>query len=330
MFKKLSIVLSALFLVACGAEQAKNNVESTETLQVYTTIYPLAYFTEQIGSDHVEVSTILPAGSDPHNFEPTSKTMVDIADSDLFIFNGAQLEIFADKISSTLTNADVTVMEAADGIVFEENHKEEEHHHEEDEHSEDHHHEHDHDEDHSHDDHSHGDIDPHIWLDPLYAVQMAENIKESLIELKPEHKNKFENNFHELKERLLTLDEEFHEQISEAKRKELVVTHAAYGYWEQRYGIEQIAITGISPSDEPSQKKLEEIIEIVKEKNIGFILFEQNVQPKVAQVIQQEAGADILYLHNLSVLTEEEVEANEDYFTLMKRNLEVIDKALEE
>ena len=144
----------------------------------------------------------------------------------------------------------------------------------------------------------------------------------------PEHQTIFENNFEDLKNRLSHLDKEFNQQISQAERKELVVTHAAYGYWEQRYGIEQIAITGISPSDEPSQKKLEEIIEIVKEKKIEYILFEQNVQPKVATVIQQEAGADILYLHNLSVLTEEEIDNKEDYFTLMKRNLEVIDQAL--
>lgn len=342
MFKKLTIIFSVLILTACGVDQVESNDKNGEKLEIYTTIYPLAYFAEQIGTDYVDVSTILPAGSDPHNYEPTSKTMVDIANSDLFIFNGVQLEVFADKISTSLAEEDVVILEAAEGLEFDESlteddHKEHsheghDHHADDEEHA---HHEHANEENHNHDSHdeddhghSHGDIDPHIWLDPPYAVQMAENIKDSLVDLMPEHQTIFENNFEDLKNRLSHLDKEFNQQISQAERKELVVTHAAYGYWEQRYGIEQIAITGISPSDEPSQKKLEEIIEIVKEKKIEYILFEQNVQPKVATVIQQEAGADILYLHNLSVLTEEEIDNKEDYFTLMKRNLEVIDQAL--
>ena len=314
MLKKISIIFILIFLVACSGEVSETNT-TNQKLQVFTTIYPLAYFTEVIGDQYVDVSSILPAGSDPHNFEPTSKTMVDIAEADLFVFNGAELEVFAGKISSSLSNTDVTILEAADGIELGEAHSEEEHH----DHSED---------EEGHEGHNYGDIDPHIWLDPQYAVEMAENIKEALVTLQPEQENDFEDNYQALKERLLSLDEQFQEQLSQTKRKEIVVTHAAYGYWEERYGLEQIAITGISPSDEPSQKKLEEIIEFVKENAIEYILFEQNIRPKVAEVIQKEAGVDVLSLHNLSVLTEEDIEQKEDYFSLMEKNLVVLKKAL--
>lgn len=313
MFKKLSIILVFIFLVACNSEGNSNDT-TDQKLQVYTTIYPLAYFTEVIGDQYVEVASILPAGSDPHSFEPTSKTMVDIAEADLFVFNGAELEVYANKISESLRNTDVSILEAAEGIELVEVHSEEEHH--------------DHSNEEDHDGHSHGDIDPHIWLNPAYAMEMAANIKDSLIKLQPNQQEYFENNFQDLKQRLQSLDEKFQTELSQSKRKEIVVTHAAYGYWEERYGMKQIAITGISPSDEPSQKKLEEIIEFVEEQEIAYMLFEQNIRPKVAEVIQKEAGVDVLSLHNLSVLTEEDIENDEDYFSLMERNLEVLKKAL--
>ena len=107
------------------------------------------------------------------------------------------------------------------------------------------------------------------------------------------------------------------------------VTHAAYGYWEQSYGIEQIAITGVSSSQEPSQKQLERILDRVENNNIEYLLFEQNVEPKVAEVIQAETNVESLQLHNLSVLTDEDIENDETYFSLMERNLNVLTEALD-
>ena len=108
----------------------------------------------------------------------------------------------------------------------------------------------------------------------------------------------------------------------------MIVSHAAYGYWEEVYGIHQIPVTGLSPSDEPSQKELEKIIKMANEKQIKYILFEQNVTPKVAEIIQKEINAEPLYLHNLESLTKEDRKNGEDYFSLMRKNLETLDKAL--
>src|SRR5699024_1042758 len=214
--------------------------------------------------EYVEVETILPPGADPHNYEPTSKMMVDIAGSDMFLFNGANLETYAGKIESALSEEDVLVVEASHNVSLEEHiHPgEEESHNEEDEqHTGD---EHAHSSSDSDHDHSHGDQDPHIWLDPIRSIELARNIKDSFIELMPEQSEMFDENFHQLEDRLIALDEAFHEKLKNRSTNDILVTHAAYGYWEQSYGIEQVSIAGLSPSQEPSQKQIEEILEYVK------------------------------------------------------------------
>lgn len=351
----LFMLISGL-LVACGSEEQTQsepealtgNESEGEKLQIYTTLYPLEYFTNEIGGSYVDVTSILPAGADPHTYEPTSKTMVDIATADVFIYNGANLEAYAEKIQQALIDEDVKMLEATDGLDLSNNEHEHEEHADEEE-SEEHAHEEEETEEHADEEseeqhaheedetestedggHDHGDVDPHVWLDPILSIALAENIKTELVALMPEQEETFEANYQELVSRLESLDSNFHDTIETYEQNEILVAHAAYGYWEKAYGIEQLAISGITSSDEPSQKELENIIEQVKENDINYLFFEQNIKPKVATVIQQETGIESLELHNLSVLTEEDIENNYDYFTLMERNLKAIEKALAE
>ncbi|WP_240795491.1 metal ABC transporter solute-binding protein, Zn/Mn family [Aquibacillus halophilus] len=337
-FARLIVLLLIVVLSACGArdEVSSNSSGEVQLLTIYTSMYPLEYFASEIGGAHTDVISILPAGADAHTYEPTSKTMIDIASADAFIYNGAGLEAYAVKINQTLKDENVMIVEATNGIVLlGSNHEHED---EPDVHEEDaHEHEDgidDHEEDvHDHedkiDDHNHGDVDPHVWLDPIRAITLAENIKNVLIDIKPDATEDFEENFQDLKSRLEQLDEEFHSKLEAQERNKILVTHAAYGYWENAYGLEQIAINGLSPSDEPSQKKIENVIKLVDKHDINYLLFEQNVRPKVAEVIQSETGVESREIHNLAVLTEDDIEKNENYFTLMHQNLEVLLSVLE-
>lgn len=106
------------------------------------------------------------------------------------------------------------------------------------------------------------------------------------------------------------------------------MSHAAFGYIAGNYGLTQIPVAGLNSQSEPSQKELAEIVALAKKHQIKYILFEQNVSSKLASVIQQEIGAESLILHNLSVLTEDDIKNNEDYFTLMEKNLKTLEKAL--
>lgn len=174
-----------------------------------------------------------------------------------------------------------------------------------------------------------GDVDPHVWLDPNRAIQLAENIKNAFIEIKPEQEEYFEENFKKLKDELEILDLSFKKMVRESSNKNYIVAHSAFGYWEDAYGLEQIGISGLSPSNEPSQKQLEEIIKAAKKQEIKYILFEQNVENKVAEVLKKEIGAETLTLHNLETLNEEDIKKNEDFISIMEKNIETLRKALD-
>ena len=92
--------------------------------------------------------------------------------------------------------------------------------------------------------------------------------------------------------------------------------------------MKQVAIAGLNSQSEPSQKQLATIVEQAKEENVQYILFEQNVSSKLTEVVRKEIGAESLMLHNLGVLTQEDIDNNETYFTLMERNLNVFEQAL--
>ncbi|WP_203362533.1 zinc ABC transporter substrate-binding protein [Bacillus sp. REN10] len=335
-FSMIGIISAIMLIIAgCSSEKTENNQENKEgnkqdaPLQVYTTIYPLTFFTEEIGKEFVEVESVLPAGVDAHTYEPTSKTMIDIAQADLFMYNGLGLEPFGDKLNESMKSEKVKVVEVGKTIDIDA-HKQM-HAHEEATHGdhEDHAaHEQENEEAHGHDDgHHHGDTDPHVWIDPTLAIQMAEVVKDQLIELQPEHKAEFENNFNSLKEQLSKLDEQFHEMADHAKNKEFLVSHAAFGYWEKNYGLKQISVAGLSPTDEPSQKQLKDMVETAKEHNIKYVIFEQNITPKVAKIVQSELRAEALQIHNLAVLTKEDEAKKENYVTLMEKNIETLKKA---
>lgn len=306
--KALMIILLisiAVIATGCGSDKTKSK-QAALPLKIYTTIAPLADFTKMIGGKDVVVESLLPPGADAHTFEPTSKEVVQIAKGDGFIYNGLGMESYAEKISNTLAHEDIAIVEASKHVKA----MKEEHH------------------DHDAHDHDHGDVDPHIWLDPVKAITMANNIKEALIDIHPEGKQTYEKNFQTLKAKLKKLDKDFQTMAASKHDPKMIVSHAAYGYWQSRYGIEQIPIAGLSPSEEPAQKDLKDIISIARKEQIKYVIFEQNVTPKIAEIIRKEIDAEPLHIHNLAVLTDKEMAEGADYFSLMKQNLETLNKAL--
>ncbi|GIN94992.1 adhesin [Siminovitchia terrae] len=339
------VLIIAIFISGCHRSSPphsnKNVNENTSgTLKVYTTIFPIEDFTKKIGGKYVDVKSVYPAGADAHTFEPTLKTMMNIADADIFIYNGAGFETFIDKAEKTFANEKVKMAEASNGIELLSGHD-----HDHDEHGEAEHGNHDHDahmegdddendhdahteNDHSDHDHHH-DQDPHVWLDPIHAIKMAENIKEALSEAMPSAKDEFEQNFQDLKQKLEQLDVDLSEVIEATEHKDLLVSHASYGYWEHRYGIHQISITGLSPENEPSQKHLQNIIETAKKHNIHFIIYDQVPSAKVVNTVQKETGTKPITLHNLEYITEDDKTKKEDYFSLMNKNIDTLKIVLE-
>ncbi|WP_142829513.1 metal ABC transporter solute-binding protein, Zn/Mn family [Planococcus soli] len=329
MKKNLLLVSLILLLAACGdtSEEAQSVDENPEKLQVFTTVYPLTYFTERIAGDLVDVQSIYPAGSNEHTFEPTQQEMIGLADADLMFSIGLGLEGFIDSAKETLQNENVEFVATADQISDEEleaalGHEEESH--EEEAHEEEAHEE----EAGSHDGHDHGSTDPHVWMSPVLSEKLAESIKNSLAEADPENAETYESNFTELVVELETLDRSFEALSDRVAKDTFFVSHAAFSYLSEPYGFEQVAIAGLNSQDEPSQKELTEIVDQAKEENVEYIVFEQNVSSNLTEVIQNEVGAEAIEMHNLGVLTQENIDNEETYFTLMEKNLQVLETIL--
>ena len=329
------LLLTILALAACSAPDTDSgdsgeSAEDSTKLQVYTTVYPLTYFTERIGGDLVEVQSVYPAGANEHTFEPTQQDMIAIAEADLMLYIGLGLEGFIDSAKKTLKDEDVEFAALADSITDEQldaalEHDDEEAHEEEGEHEEE---DGEHEEETGHDDHDHGSTDPHVWMSPVLSQNLADSIKDSLIAQDPDNAEVYETNHAALIEELKQLDQSFTALEERVTKDTFFVSHAAFTYLCEPYGFEQVAVAGLNSQDEPSQKELTEIVDMAREKNIEYIVFEQNVSSNLTEVVQKEVGAEAVEMHNLGILTQEDIDNNETYFTLMEKNLEVLEKIL--
>lgn len=337
--KKLLLPLLLFIFIASGCgntEEAETtagneNTATEEKLNIYTTVYPLTYFTERIGGEHVNVQSIYPAGSNEHTFEPTQQDMITLADADAVFYIGLGLEGFIDSAKKTLSNENVEFVATAESIPeadLGEGHSDEEEHEQGHDKGTEEEHNHAHEEG-TEEAHDHGhEVDPHVWISPVLSQQIAEAVKDELVERNGENAEEYEANYEQLVEELKELDQSFEQMAAAAEQKTFFVSHSAFGYWANAYGLEQVAVAGLNSQDEPSQQELVEIVKQAEELNIDHIAFEQNVSSRLTEVIQNEIGAEAVQLHNLSVLRQGEIEAGETYFSLMQKNLEVMEEIL--
>jgi len=318
-------LVTAVALAGCGAGNVPTQSNGqpaaggeSQKLKLYTSIYPLEYISKRIGGDHVEVTNLVPAGVEPHDFEPTAKDIVALSDANLFVYNGSGFELWVDKAVEGLDKAKTTVVNTTEGLHLlpAEAAAHEEHGEGSESATE------------TESGHEHGAYDPHVWLDPILLKAQAEKVKHALVEKDQAHRADYEKNFARLAADLDKLDQEFKDMVAKAGNKEFMVAHSAFGYMAHRYGLEQIAISGISPADEPSPGEMKELVEHVKEHNIKYVLFETLVSPKVAEVIAREAGVKTATLNPLEGLTREEAAAGKDYLSIMRENLETLRTAL--
>ncbi|WP_215508612.1 metal ABC transporter substrate-binding protein [Peptoniphilus sp. EMRHCC_23] len=352
----VALATAALMLTACGAKTNNNDNNNNnnnnkavatdsqkpkgEGLKVVTTTYILRDLTQEIAGDKATVTCLIPKGQGVHGFEPSPKDMNQVNEADLFIYNGAGLESFTDRFKET-TEGDATFVEASEGIeLLKGGHH---HHHDEDadhdhdhdaaDHDHDHDaadHDHDHDaaeHDHEHDaaehDHEHEGMDPHVWMSPENAEEMAKNICEALSAKDPDNAAFYKANYEKLSEKFDALNDSFEKVLSKAKYKDIVVSHEAYGYLAKEFGLNQIPIEGINSESEPDPKAMKTIVDEMKAKGIKTVFTEPHEDDKIAQTIASEAGAQVKELDPM------EYESDKNYFERMESNLKTLESALQ-
>ena len=309
-----TVVLSVL-LTACGGQE-KKEASSNEKIQVMTTFYPMYEFTKQVVGDKGDIELLIPAGTEPHDFEPAAKDLAKISDSDVFVYNSPELETWTDNLTDTIDTKQTEIIQASKDIKLMEG---TEHEHEE---------AHDHDtQEHEEHGHSH-ELDPHVWLDPALAIKEVETIRDQLSKKYPDDKAAFEKNAASYIDELKKLDEEFQTAFKDAKNKTFVTQHAAFGYLANQYGLTQEAIAGISPDQEPSPSRLSELKHYVDDNQVKVIYFEENASSKVAETLSKETGVKLEVLNPLESLTDKQIKDGEDYLSVMRENLAALKESV--
>lgn len=284
-----TLIVGVFSLIGCSYTPS-----STEKLQIVTSFYPLYYFTSQITGTKAEVINITPAGVEPHDFEPTARDIAHIQDSKLLVVNGLGFEPWADKVTAEVEKKGVKVVNSGRTLEQLGAHS-----------------------------------DPHIWLNPFFALTQVVMIREALIEIDPAHKDIYQQNADNLFKNLSELDTEYRAGLSGCQRKTIITSHAAFGHLAREYGLEQKSIAGLSPDAEPSARELAELAKFAKDNQVKYIFFESLVSPKLAETLAHETGAQTLVLNPLEGLTDEEMKEGKDYFSVMRENLKNLRIALD-
>ncbi|MEK7152777.1 MAG: metal ABC transporter substrate-binding protein [Patescibacteria group bacterium] len=293
--KKLLATIVLLAIVVSGLSFiVRNNRQATESdkLDVVVSYYPLYDFVRQIGGDKVRATNLTPAGSEPHDYEPSPSALVGIRKADVFVYNGG-MEPWADKFLDEYRHVAV---KTSKGITLLEG-----------------------------DEHGH---DPHFWLDPIFAQRIVTNIRDGVIKADPSNKAYYTKNAKAYNDKLAGLDKDFVRGLKACRQDTIISSHNAFSYLALRYGFTVEAIAGISPEQEPSAARLAELSRIVTEKHIGYVFFESLVSPRLADTIAQETGAKTLVFDPIEGLSDEDQKQGKDYLSVQRENLSNLRTAL--
>ena len=303
-----TVMIGDLLFAACG--NTNKEADKKEDLTIVTTFYPIYDFTKEIVGDEGNVKLLIPAGTEPHDFEPSAKERAEISDADVFVYNSSDMEFFVDSLKDSVDSKQTLMIEAAKGIDRLESQEADEH--EESEEGHDHAHE----------------YDPHVWLDPVLAIKEVRTIAGELGEKYPDKKEIFTKNADAYIKKLEALDQKYSEELKNATNRTFVTQHAAFAYLANQYNLEQVAISGVSPDQEPTPSRLAELKEFVKKNNIKVIYFEENASSKVAETLSNETGVKLEVLNPLESLTNEQIKAGENYISVMEKNLEALKESI--
>lgn len=299
MVRIAALLCAALLSSACGGGTASSD---GSTVTVVTALYPATFLAERIGGHRVEVAELAPAGAEPHDLEMTAGQVREIAEADLLVYAGEGFQPAVQDAASDLpaeARFDILGGSARPLTATEEGH--------------------------DGDDHpGEGTVDPHIWLDPARLSHIAEDLTGRLIDIDPDGAEIYRDNATALTSELIDLDGRFELGLEDCKRREIVVSHSAFGYLADRYGLEEVAFAGLDPEAEPSPGRLAEVTEFAREHGVTTIFYEELTSPAAAEALASELGLKTSVLSPLETRPEDG-----DYLSAMQNNLSNLRSALD-
>ena len=304
------VIVIPLASLAVTQPSFNSEISTTENskLQVITSATFLYEFSQNIGKEMIDVTLLVPMGADPHDWEPTIRDREKLQKADVIIVNGIGYEHWLDSFDSN-DNQGILV-DTSNGISTLDSEKHDDHTKEDD-----------HD-GHEEDKHNHGDLDPHIWLNPVYAQLQVKNIANALSNSDSTNKNYYQSNAAIYNKELDLLDSKIRTELSGCKT-DFITFHDAFSYFSEEYGLTQHTIISSNDSHgEVTPQTLENIISLARELNIKVIFAEESTSTKTSQVIANEIGGKVLVLSPLEIVSDE------SYVEKMIQNLDNLKDAL--
>ena len=287
---------AALTLGGCVKAADRPGAAENGKLDVVAGFYPFAFLAERIGAGHVAVQNLTKPGAEPHDLELTPSQVAAVGNADLALYEKGLQPLVDSAIGQEQPKA---ALDAAT-VVHLENHGD------------------------LGEGDSHSD-DPHIWLDPVDFAKLADAVSAKLQQIDPAHAADYRANQAALDAELGKLDADYRSGLAQCRRKEIVTSHAAFGYLAERYGLTQIPISGLSPEDEPSAAHLAKIQDLIKTKGVTTVFFETLASPKTAQTLAADTGTKAAVLDPIEGVQDP---SKQDYLSVMRDNLAALRTAL--
>lgn len=296
----------ALFVGGCssdsGSDESRNTSDSSsrKRTKVVAAFYPLAWAAEQVGGDDIEVQNLTPPGVEPHDLELTPRDVAAIEQADVAVYLGHG---FQPAVEDAVANSEARKVDVLDIDGIDLNDPEEGDEHAAEEAAND-------DGGDGHDGEAGRDVDPHVWLDPTRLAKIADHIAAEL-----------DVDATDALDQLRRLDEDFETGLTTCERREMFTSHAAFGYLADRYDLDQVAISGLSPEAEPLPQDLKRAADEAKEHNATTIYFETLVSPKLSKQVADEVGATTAVLDPLEGIDQDRLDDGVDFIDVMRENL---------
>jgi zinc transport system substrate-binding protein len=286
-------------LVAAGCSSTPNKANAGGRLGVVAAFYPLQFIAERIGGDRVAVTNLVNPGVEPHDIEPDSKQLALISEANLIVhlagFQPAVDQAIESQAKDRAFDAARVepLNEAAPGVEEQPVGGQQK-------------------------PRANQGKDPHVWLDPVRLAAIGDKLADRFAQLDSAHADEFRARAKDLRANLTTLDQEYSSALRTCQRRDIVTSHAAFGYLAARYKLTQVPITGISPEEEPTPQRLAQVTALAKQKGVTTIYFETLVSPKIAETLAKEVGAKAEVLDPIEGL---QPGAQRDYLSVMRDNL---------
>ncbi|MCX5334229.1 MULTISPECIES: zinc ABC transporter substrate-binding protein [unclassified Streptomyces] len=294
-------------LSACSTDSAAAG--NTDKFDVVASFYPMQYLAQQIGGDHVNVTTLTEPGQEPHDLELSTRQTAELGEADAVLYlkslqPAVDEAVSQSEVKTKIDAATLTKLEDHGDVEHEHGAAEEEHAGEEEEHA----------------------LDPHIWLDPVKYREVAEGVAKAFEKADPDHAADYKKNAAALTTKLDALDTAYEDGLKNSATKVFFTNHAAFGYLAERYGLTQEAISGLDPESEPSPARIKELQTEAKADGVTTVFYETLVSDKTAKTLASDAGLKTDVLDPLEGITEKS--KGDDYFQVMESNLSALKTAL--